>query len=144
MSDRPGITAASPLAEALASVGDRWTLQIVASLLDAPRRFGDLQRQLAGIAPNVLSQRLRHLEQQGLVVAQPYSERPPRFVYELTAAGAALAGPVRLLTDWGARYGEGTEPPHHQACGTPMEARWYCPTCELPVQDEDMDDLHYA
>ena len=144
MPERHATTSASPLAEALASVGDRWTLQIVASLLDGPRRFGDLQRELAGIAPNVLSQRLRDLEQQGLVVAQPYCERPPRFVYELTAAGADLAGPVRLLRDWGARYAEGAEPPRHQACGTPMEARWYCPTCELPVQDEDMDDLHYA
>ena len=76
-----------PLEEALASVGDRWTLLVVAALLDGPRRFGDLQRALPGIAPNVLSGRLRHLEEQGLVVAQPYSKRPPRYVYELTGAG---------------------------------------------------------
>jgi DNA-binding HxlR family transcriptional regulator len=135
---------ASPLADALASVGDRWTLLVVASLLDGPRRFGDLQRELPGIAPNVLTQRLRHLEQQGLVVAAPYCERPPRFVYELTAVGRGLAGALRLLSDWGARHREGAETPRHHACGTAMEARWYCPTCERPVEDDDAGDLHYA
>jgi DNA-binding HxlR family transcriptional regulator len=134
----------SPLAEALESVGDRWTLLVIAALLEGPRRFGDLQRELPGIASNVLSQRLRHLERQGLVVAQPYCERPPRFIYELTASGSGLAGALRLLSDWGARHREGAEPPRHRVCGTPMEARWYCPTCERPVGDDDAGDLHFA
>ena len=54
-----------PLAEALARVGDRWTLLVVEALLDGPRRFGDLQGDVAGIAPNILTQRLRHLEREG-------------------------------------------------------------------------------
>jgi DNA-binding HxlR family transcriptional regulator len=132
----------SPLAEALASVGDRWTLHVVAALMDGPQRFNDLLDRISGIAPNVLSQRLRKLEQHTLVVAQPYSERPPRSVYELTEAGRDLAGALRLLTDWGARHGEGAEPNRHAACGTPMEARWYCPTCERVV-DESEEGLHY-
>src|SRR5918996_6519942 len=94
----------SPLAAALDSVGDRWTLLLVEALLDAPRRFGDLQDALPGIAPNVLTQRLRRLEGEGLVVAQPYSERPERVVYELSAPGNELAGALRLLSDWGARH----------------------------------------
>ncbi|HEV3055562.1 MAG TPA: helix-turn-helix domain-containing protein, partial [Solirubrobacteraceae bacterium] len=69
------------LADALATVGDRWTLLIVAALLDGPRRFGELQAQVEGIAPNVLTQRLRQLERNTLVIARPYSERPPRFEY---------------------------------------------------------------
>src|SRR5918996_1611702 len=68
----------SPLADALARVGDRWTLLVVAALLDGPRRFNELQDELEGIAPNVLSARLKALAEQALVVAQPYSERPPR------------------------------------------------------------------
>ena len=51
------------LAEALAAVGDRWTLLLIAALLEGPLRFGELQERLPGIAPNVLSQRLRHLQQ---------------------------------------------------------------------------------
>ena len=85
----------SSLADALASVGDRWTLLIVATLLDGPRRFGELQDELDGIAPNVLSSRLRELEAEGLVVTEPYSERPPRFVYELTGEGIRV---VELAT----------------------------------------------
>src|SRR4051794_41810399 len=114
---------ASPLADALARVGDRWTLLIVGALLDGPRRFNDLLDDVDGIAPNILTQRLRHLEREALVVAQPYSERPPRYVYELTAGGRELAGALRLLADWGARHGEDAEPPRPGGSGTPRGAR---------------------
>jgi DNA-binding HxlR family transcriptional regulator len=133
----------SPLAEALAAVGDRWTLLLVEALLEGPVRFNDLQEAIAGIAPNILSERLRRLEREGLAVAQPYSERPPRYVYELTAAGTELAGALRLLSDWGARHRE-AEPVRHEACGTPLEARWYCPTCEQPVDDPAETGVHFA
>src|SRR6187455_3345446 len=93
----------SPLADALSRVGDRWTLLVVAALLDGPKRFNELQDELDGIAPNVLSSRLKALTEQALVVAQPYSERPPRFAYELSEAGRELGGALRLLADWGAR-----------------------------------------
>jgi DNA-binding HxlR family transcriptional regulator len=133
----------SALADALAAVGDRWTLLLVAALLDGPRRFGELQEEVQGIAPNVLSQRLRQLERNALVVARLYSERPPRFVYELSSAGQELAGALRLLAGWGARNAEGSAP-RHAVCGTPMEARWWCPTCERPVADEEGEELHFA
>ncbi len=135
----------SALADALAAVGDRWTLLLVAALLDGPRRFGELQEEVQGIAPNVLTQRLRQLERNALIIARPYSERPPRFVYELSAAGRELAGVLRLLSGWGAREleGEGAAP-RHVACGTPMEASWWCPTCERPVSDDEGEELHFA
>ena len=137
-------TPPTPLAAALDSVGDRWTLLIVEALLGGARRFGDLQEALQGIAPNVLSQRLRRLESEGLVLAQPYSERPQRFVYELTEAGRELADALRLLADWGARHRDSADPPRHAACGTPLETRWWCPTCEHPVDGEEADELHFA
>jgi DNA-binding HxlR family transcriptional regulator len=133
----------SPLAEALAAVGDRWTLLVVEALLDGPSRFNDLQDAIAGIAPNILSERLRRLEREGLAVAQPYSERPPRYVYELTTSGTELAGALRLLADWGARH-SGAEPVRHDACGTPLEARWYCPTCDQSVEDPAEAGVHFA
>src|SRR3954464_6262371 len=113
----------SPLADALARVGDRWTLLVVGALLDGPRRFNDLLDDVGGIAPNILTQRLRHLEREALVVARPYSERPPRFVYELTAGGRELAGALRLLADWGARQWDDAAPPRPPEGGTPREAR---------------------
>jgi DNA-binding HxlR family transcriptional regulator len=140
----PATTAPSALASALDAVGDRWTLLVVAALLEGPRRFGELQHEVAGIAPNVLSQRLRTLEQETLVVARPYSERPPRFVYELSSAGRELTGVVKMLAGWGARNAGGEAAPRHAACGTEMEARWWCPTCEQPVDDDEAEELHFA
>src|SRR3954451_12424130 len=95
--------AASPLADALARVGDRWTLLVVATLLDGPRRFNELQEALGGIAPNILSARLKALGEHALVVQRPYSQRPPRFVYELSESGRELAGALRRPGGPGAR-----------------------------------------
>ncbi len=137
----------SPLGAALERVGDRWSLLVVEALLDGPRRYNDLLETLTGIAPNILADRLRRLERERLVVARPYSERPPRMDYSLTADGRDLASALRLLADWGARRAvpaAGTdavhEPLRHDACGTPLEARWYCPTCALVVADDEAPD----
>ncbi len=131
----------TPLEDAVTRVGDRWTLLLVDALLAGPRRFGDLQEDLNGIAPNVLTQRLRHLEREGVVVATPYSQRPPRSVYQLTASGQELAGALRLLAQWGAGAGRhnDAEPLRHPACGTALETRWWCPTCSRVVDDPDED-----
>jgi DNA-binding HxlR family transcriptional regulator len=133
--------AADGLRAALARVGDRWTLLVIDALLAGPRRFGELQDALGGIATNVLSQRLRRLEKDGVIVALPYSTRPPRYAYELTAAGRELAGALLLLTRWGSDHGRAgagapiERGPHHEACGTALEPRWYCPTCDRVVRD---------
>src|SRR3990172_307798 len=71
----------SALDEALARIGDRWTLLVVDALLGGSRRFNELQRDVAGLAPNILSDRLKRLERDGLIVARPYSERPVRLAY---------------------------------------------------------------
>jgi DNA-binding HxlR family transcriptional regulator len=126
----------SPLAEALARVGDRWTLLVVEALLSGPCRFNDLLGQIPGLAANILSERLKRLEREGLLVARPYSKRPPRAAYQLTAEGTELAGALRLLAHWGARHADPAEASRHLACGTPLEARWYCPTCDCLVDHE--------
>lgn len=135
---------ATPLGEAVARVGDRWTLLVVNALLAGPGRFNDLLGGLPGLAPNILSQRLRHLEREGLVVATPYSRRPPRFVYELTASGRELAGALRLLAQWGSGRGSDADALRHRECGTPLEARWWCPTCARVVDDDHGEDVHYV
>jgi len=132
----------SPLAEAVARVGDRWSLLLVDALLDGPRRFGDLEAAVEGVAPNVLSRRLKDLAADGIVVATRYQDRPPRYEYDLTAAGRDLAGALRLLAQWGAaRTGE-PAPYRHEVCGTALEHHWWCPTCATPVDpagDEPLD-----
>lgn len=123
--------AASPLAAALARIGDRWSPRIIEALLAGPLRFGDLQTAITGIAPNILADRLRRLEADGLLAATAYVERPPRFEYRITTEGRALAGALRLLADWGAAITADSEhePLRHDSCGTSLEAHWFCPTC---------------
>jgi DNA-binding HxlR family transcriptional regulator len=135
-------TAVGALDRALAAVGDRWTLLIVAALLDGPRRFGDLQEAIPGIATNVLTQRVRALQEEGLVAAEPYSAKPARYTYELTQPGHELAGALRLLADWAARHRADVEPLRHSVCGSPLEAAWYCPTCDVIA--EAGEELHFA
>jgi len=69
----------SPLAEALARVGDRWTLLVVEALLGGPQRFNDLLGQIPGIAANILSERLKRLEREGHQKnrARPLRPQPP-------------------------------------------------------------------
>ena len=135
----------SPLAEALARVGDRWTLLVVEALLSGPRRFNDLLSQIPGIAANILSERLKRLERDGLLVARPYSQRPPRAAYQLTSEGTELAGALRLLAHWGTRHADQADTPRHLTCGTPIEARWYCPTCDQLVEHEPRHaQMHYV
>jgi DNA-binding HxlR family transcriptional regulator len=134
------MAAMTPLEAALDRVGDRWSLLLVEALLDGSRRFGELRDVLPGIAPNILTDRLRRLEREGIVLARPYQDRPPRAEYTLTADGRDLAGALRLLADWGARRGDAPEPLRHELCGTPLDARWYCPTCTTAVGEREASE----
>jgi DNA-binding HxlR family transcriptional regulator len=129
----------SGLEAALDRVGDRWSLLVVDALLDGPRRFGELREALPGIAANILTDRLRRLERERILVSTPYSTRPPRMEYTLTGDGRDLASALRLLADWGARR-TGGEPLRHDRCGTPVEARWFCPTCGVAVTDAEISE----
>jgi DNA-binding HxlR family transcriptional regulator len=123
--------AGNALSSALALVGDRWSLLVVDALIDGPHRFAELESAVPGIASNVLAQRLKQLEADGVLMAVPYSQRPVRYSYSLTAAGRGLAGVVRLLAQWSAdHHGGDAHTPTHSTCGTPLVARWWCPTCD--------------
>ena len=126
------------LRRAVDLVGDRWLLLLVAALAGGPRRFAELSGVLRGVAPNVLTDRLRRAERAGLLTAAPYQHRPRRHVYELTAAGDELAAILPALCAWSARRG-GSPLPRHARCGTPLELRWWCPECAVPAEPADAD-----
>jgi DNA-binding HxlR family transcriptional regulator len=142
--DRAMAAPQTPLAAALERVGDRWSLLLIEALLGGPRRFGELSGAIGGIAPNILSDRLKRLEGERIVRATPYSERPPRFTYALTDEGIELAGVLRLLADWGARGSANVEPMRHALCGTPVEARLWCPTCARSLDEPEADELRFV
>jgi len=93
-----------PVAKTLELVGDRWTLLLVRDLLGGTRRFQDLEASLPGIAPNILSDRLKLMEEHRLVKRSLYSDHPPRAEYALTDKGRELGIVVGALAAWGARH----------------------------------------
>jgi DNA-binding HxlR family transcriptional regulator len=97
-----------PVACTLDVVGDRWTLLVVRDLLGGKRRFGEFLESAEHIPTNILADRLKRLQSEGLLDAVPYSHRPKRFEYYLTREGRALARTVSSLSDWGLRHFPGT------------------------------------
>jgi DNA-binding HxlR family transcriptional regulator len=125
---------ACPVAKALEVVGDRWTLLMVRDLLRGAQRFQDFLASLPGIAPTILSDRLKLMEEHGLVTRAFYSDHPPRAAYVLTAKGQELGGVVGALATWGLRYLH----PHtrlvHTACAHPVQMGYYCPHCDTRIE----------
>ena len=82
-------------------VGAKWTAILVHDLSEGPRRFSELEHSCAGISPRTLSERLRALEADGIVVRRSYPESPPRVEYELTEKGEALLPIIREMRKFG-------------------------------------------
>lgn len=82
-------------------IGSKWTAVLVHDLSEGPRRFSDLERALPGISPRTLSERLRSLEDEGIILRQSYAESPPRVEYELTPKGEALLPIIEAMRRFG-------------------------------------------
>jgi DNA-binding HxlR family transcriptional regulator len=90
-----------PIARTAILIGDRWTPLIVRDLAPGCRRFSELQRSLVGISPKTLSDRLRRLEDAGVVSRACFAEMPPRVEYRLTDKGDALLPILESMRDFG-------------------------------------------
>ena len=82
-------------------VGAKWTAILVHDLSEGPRRFSELERSCSGISPRTLSERLRALEHEGIVLRRSYAESPPRVEYELTEKGEALLPIIDAMREFG-------------------------------------------
>jgi DNA-binding HxlR family transcriptional regulator len=125
---------ACPVAKALEVVGDRWTLLLVRDLLRGAQRFQDFLVSLPGMAPTILSDRLKLMEEHGLVTRTFYSDHPPRAAYVLTDKGQELGGVVGALATWGSRYLHPQTQLVHTACAHPVQMGYYCPHCDARVE----------
>ena len=126
---------------AVREIGDRWSLRLIGALLDGDRTFSELSEEVAGIAPNILTARLKALQRDALVAARPYQRRPVRMRYSLTASGRRLADAVAMLAQWGAARQGRTAGPRHETCGSALELRPWCPTCEVAVELTQQSEL---
>ena len=125
-----------PVARSLELVGDRWTLLVVRELLLGDRRYAELERALPGIPSNLLAERLRLLEEEGLAV----HARGDR-AYRLTVKGRDLAPVLASLAAWGTRHcGEpASAEASHAGCGGRVLTRSTCARCGAPVTADDLD-----
>lgn len=93
-----------PIASWLDVFGDKWTLVIVRDLMGGKRRYKEFLDSPEGIPTNILADRLKRLEAQGIVSRRRYSDRPPRYEYVLTRRGADLVPVLQAMADWGRKH----------------------------------------
>lgn len=134
------------IAGALDVIGDRWTILVLRDAFRGIRRFDQLQADL-GVARNVLADRLARLVEHGILEKVPYQDRPVRFEYRLTPKGVDLSPSLVALMHWGDKHlvGVGEAPPVvlvHEACATPVEQHFHCPTCDVSVTPGQLRSRH--
>jgi DNA-binding HxlR family transcriptional regulator len=95
------LSACCPIERTATLIGDRWTPLIVRDLAPGCRRFSELQRSLGAISPKTLSDRLRRLEEAGVITRACYAEMPPRVEYRLTDKGLALLSVIESMREFG-------------------------------------------
>ena len=100
-----------PAACALDLAGDKWTLLVVRDLLRGRNTYGALAASDEGIPTNILADRLKKMEEAGLIAAKPYQQRPVRYAYALTAKGRDLEYVLGAVARWGKKHIRGTRIP---------------------------------
>jgi DNA-binding HxlR family transcriptional regulator len=124
-----------PVARSLDVIGDRWTLLVVRELMLGRTRYSELANALGSIPPNLLSERLRFLEDEGII-----ARLTPRG-YALTEKGRDLAPVLGGLAAWGMKYTSGDPSAHalHAGCGGHVRAGWECTDCGAEVRPTDLE-----
>jgi DNA-binding HxlR family transcriptional regulator len=127
------------VAEALAVVGDRYSLLLVREIGYGYKRFQELAG-FTGAPRDVLASRLRKLEEIGIIERHLYSERPKRYEYHLTTAGQQLRPIVLALKEWGDQQRKpGTEPVvFKHTCGAEFHPVTVCAACREPVGEGEL------
>lgn len=97
---------ACPVATTVQLIGNKWKLLILRNLLVRTWRFNELQKSLAGISQKVLTDSLRSLEQDGIIVRTAYPEVPPRVEYSLSELGESMRPILSSMEMWGNAYKE--------------------------------------
>ncbi len=131
------------IAQTLNLLGDRWTLLILHQLMQGQDTFKKLQDRLTGIPTNLLSERLKSLEADQLILSKLYQPHPPRYRYELTGGGKDLADIFNSLMLWGERNVSNCHKRlTHKECGHGIELQYYCNTCNRPVSKEELQVIN--
>lgn len=132
---RPVTPRRCSIAGALDVIGEKWSLLVVRELFLGVRRFNDIAAN-TGAPRDILTARLRRLEELGVVERRQYEERPVRYEYRLTAAGKDLRPVIWALMDWGNKHVMDEPLPSvwEHSCGEVFEPRTHCAACGEAVE----------
>ena len=134
---------ACSIARTLDVVGEPWTPLVIRDVFVGLNRFEQIQQDL-GISRKVLTERLNHLVEHGVLERRPYDNRP-RHEYHLTDRGAELVDVLMAMVGWGDRWRAGDVGPpvlyRHHACGTTSHVVPCCSECGEPMHSSDVDVL---
>lgn len=100
---------ACPVATTVQMIGSKWKLLIMRNLLDRPWRFNELKKDLDGISQKVLTDSLRSMEADGIIIRTVYPEVPPRVKYSLSELGESMRPILEAMKQWGLDYKASTE-----------------------------------
>lgn len=128
------------IARTLEVVGEKWSLLAVRELMLGNHRFDEIVRY-TGAPRDILTARLRKLEEHGLVERRQYQDRPVRFEYHLTPTGRSLQSVVTMLRQWGDEHLAGADGPpvvFEHSCGSVLRPQVVCAACEEPLRIEDV------
>jgi len=93
-----------PVSVTVGLIDSKWKLLILCDILDGPKRFGELRKELDGISQKVLTDSLRSMEQDGLITRTAYQEVPLRVEYSLSELGETMRPIILAMEHWGKRY----------------------------------------
>ncbi len=130
------------IADALSVLGERWTFLAIREMVYGAHRFEQIAG-FTGATRDILAERLRKLEEHGVVERRQYSARPPRFEYHLTESGQQLLPVLMALATWGHNWASGPVVPRgflHE-CGNPLQIDYSCHACGLPVRAEGIEPM---
>jgi DNA-binding HxlR family transcriptional regulator len=134
---------ACSIARTLDVIGEPWSPLVLRDVWVGMRRFDDIQADL-GISRKVLTERLNHLVEHGVLERRPYDRRP-RYEYHLTDKGLELVDLLIVMVGWGDRWLAGEAGPpalyRHRACGRISAADLRCAHCGEPMHAQDIDLL---
>jgi DNA-binding HxlR family transcriptional regulator len=93
-----------PVATTVGLIGNKWKLLIMRDLLKGTKRFGELRKSIPEISQKVLTENLRSMEEDGIVIRTVYAEVPPRVEYSLSDLGNTLRPIINVMETWGLEY----------------------------------------
>lgn len=127
------------IAQTLNIIGDKWTLLIINQIMKGNDTYTGILEKLEGIPSNLLSERIKTLEQDHIVEPVLYQNHPPRFRYILTESGKDLSDVFSSIIIWGEKHLKVCyKSLNHKECGHKVEIQYFCPQCEKTVDKEEL------